>query len=72
MVTLLIVNVAIAILSRAVPQLNAIMVSFPLTIGLGLVMLGGSLPVVATVVAGWMHSLPAGIAGVVGGFRTAP
>ena len=50
MVTLLLVNVALSILSRAVPQLNAMMVSLPLTIGIGLLMLGLALPLLAATV----------------------
>ena len=42
---LLVSNVALAILGRAVPQLNVMMVSFPITIGVGLIMLGASLVV---------------------------
>ena len=72
MVTLLLVNVALAILARAVPQLNAMMVSLPLTIGVGLLMLGLALPLLAAAVAGWMHGLPAGVAGVTAAFRPRP
>jgi len=43
-VALFLANVALAILTRAVPQLSAFMVAFPLTVGLGLVVLGASLP----------------------------
>lgn len=71
MVTLLLVNIAMAILSRAVPQLNAMMVSFPLTIGVGLVMTGLSLPVVAGVIASWMERLPDTVTRVLAGFTVA-
>ena len=64
MVTLLLTNIALAILSRAVPQLNAMMVSFPLTIGVGLLMFAVSLPNVSIVVARWVQDLPAGIDGL--------
>jgi flagellar biosynthetic protein FliR len=70
MVTLLLVNVALSILSRAVPQLNAMMVSLPLTIGIGLLMLGLALPLLAATVTGWMHGLPEVVAGVTGAFQT--
>ena len=64
MVALLLTNIALAILSRAVPQLNAMMVSFPLTIGIGLLMFAVSLPNVSAVVAGWVHDLPASVEGL--------
>lgn len=44
MVALLLANVAIGILSRVVPQINALLFSFPVTIGLGLLVIGTSLP----------------------------
>lgn len=43
-VALFLTNVALAILTRAVPQLSAFMVAFPLTVGLGLIVFGASLP----------------------------
>ncbi|HVO36457.1 MAG TPA: flagellar biosynthetic protein FliR [Gemmatimonadales bacterium] len=43
-VALFLTNVALAILTRAVPQLSAFMVAFPLTVGFGLVVFGASLP----------------------------
>jgi flagellar biosynthetic protein FliR len=72
MVALLLTNAALAILSRAVPQLNAMMVSLPLTFGVGLVMLGISLPIVSSVIGGWMETLPAGVASVIDAFRPSP
>src|SRR5262249_33816823 len=61
MVTLLLVNAALAILSRAVPQLNAMMVAFPVTIGIGLLMLGAAMPLLGGAIAGWVEQLPAGL-----------
>ncbi|MFO1200800.1 MAG: flagellar biosynthetic protein FliR, partial [Burkholderiaceae bacterium] len=58
MVALLLTNVALGILSRAVPQLNAMTVSFPLSIGVGLLMFSVSLPIVASVITGWLHGMP--------------
>ncbi len=69
MVTLLLTNIALAILSRAVPQLNAMMVSFPLTIGVGLLMLAVSLPNVSAVVARWVQELPASVNGLLVPFQ---
>jgi flagellar biosynthesis protein FliR len=43
-VVLLITNSGLGVLSRAVPQMNVFMVSFPITIGVGLIILGLSVP----------------------------
>ena len=69
-VALLVTNVALAILSRAVPQLNAMMVSFPLTIAVGLIMVGAALPIAACTLDGWMRDLPLRVAEVTGAFQT--
>jgi flagellar biosynthetic protein FliR len=71
-VTLLVTNVALAILSRAVPQLNAMMVSFPLTIAIGLIMVGAALPIVTGALDGWMRDLSLRVAEVAGAFRVVP
>jgi flagellar biosynthetic protein FliR len=68
MVALLLANIALAILSRAVPQLNVIMVSFPMTIGIGLLMIGISIPIVASAVNGWILDLPSSITTVIDGY----
>lgn len=46
-------NVALGILARTVPQLNVLMVAFPVQIALGLVVLASTLPVMAAMFAGW-------------------
>jgi flagellar biosynthetic protein FliR len=69
MVTLLLTNIALAILSRAVPQMNAMMVSFPITIGVGLLMFAVSLPNVSSVVARWVQELPRGVDGLLVPFQ---
>jgi flagellar biosynthetic protein FliR len=56
--TLMLTHVALALLNRAVPQLNSLMNSFPLTIGAGLLMLGLALPVMTTVYAEGISQLP--------------
>jgi flagellar biosynthetic protein FliR len=61
MVALLMTNIAMAIMGRAVPQMNAMMMSFPITIGVGLLTFGLSLPMVSQAVAGWMDGVPAGV-----------
>jgi flagellar biosynthetic protein FliR len=72
MVTLLLANAALAIMSRAVPQLNAMMVSLPLTFGIGMLMIGVSLPIVASAIGGWMQALPGSVDAVVNSFRPTP
>jgi len=44
MVTIVLTNIAFGIMVRATPQLNVFVVTFPLTIGIGLLLLGISLP----------------------------
>ena len=68
MVTMLLVNLGLATLSRAVPQLNAMMVSMPLTIGVGLVALAAALPLVAFAVHAWMGGLPNDVTRLLGAF----
>ncbi|MEW5701261.1 MAG: flagellar biosynthetic protein FliR [Candidatus Zixiibacteriota bacterium] len=46
-VTLLLTDVALGIVSRTVPQMNIFVVGFPLKIGVGLLVLGAALPLVA-------------------------
>src|SRR5205085_3819506 len=49
----LIANTALAILTRAAPQLNVLSVAFPIQIGVGLVALGGSVPFIGAFYHGW-------------------
>jgi flagellar biosynthesis protein FliR len=46
-------NLALGVLSRAAPQMNILAVAFPIQIGLGLLALFASLPLIATFFAGW-------------------
>ena len=46
-------NLALGVLSRAAPQMNILAVAFPIQIGLGLLALFASLPLVATFFIGW-------------------
>lgn len=46
-------NVALGILARTVPQLNVLMMAFPLQIGIGLFVLAAALPMIATAFSGW-------------------
>lgn len=58
MVALFVANLAIAVLSRAVPQLNAMLVSFPVTIALGLLVLGAALPGIGAAIEARVQHLP--------------
>jgi len=51
--TVLVANTALAVLSRAAPQLNILSVAFPVQIGLGLVALAASIPFVGAFYHGW-------------------
>ena len=46
-------NVGLGIMARTVPQLNVLMVAFPLQIGIGLFVLAAALPMIATAFVGW-------------------
>ena len=70
MVTLLLTHAAVAILNRAVPQIHTMLVAFPLTIGIGLIMIGAALPLVTTTVRGWMHGIPGVLEGAIGSFQS--
>lgn len=69
MVSLLVTNVALAIVSRAVPQLSVMIVALPVTILVGLIMLSASLPFVASAMHGWIRDLPAAVQNAVEAFR---
>lgn len=53
LVAILVLNVALGLVSRAAPQLQVMSVAFPLQAGLGLVVLGTSLPFLASSLTGW-------------------
>ena len=72
MLTLLLAELSVALLSRAVPQVNAMMISFPVAIGVGLIMTGAALPFLATSIEGWLHRLPGSVDALVGALRAAP
>jgi flagellar biosynthetic protein FliR len=44
MAALLLANVGMGIVARLVPQMNVFILSFPVTIGVGMIMLAGTLP----------------------------
>jgi flagellar biosynthetic protein FliR len=72
MATLLLTHLALAILTRAVPQLNTMLVSLPLTFGVGMLMIGVTLPILSSVIGGWMEALPDRVATAVEHFRPLP
>jgi flagellar biosynthetic protein FliR len=49
----LIANTALALLTRAAPQLNLLSVAFPIQIGVGLVALGAAIPFIGAFYHGW-------------------
>jgi flagellar biosynthesis protein FliR len=51
--TVLLANVALAVLGRAAPQLNVLALAFPIQIGLGLLVLASTLPLIGTFFLGW-------------------
>lgn len=51
--TVMIGNAALAVLTRAAPQLNMLSVAFPLQIGLGLFALGAAVPFIASYLGDW-------------------
>jgi flagellar biosynthetic protein FliR len=52
---LLLVNLALGVLTRAAPQLNLFGIGFPITIGVGFIMIALSLPYLATPLVGMLH-----------------
>jgi flagellar biosynthesis protein FliR len=58
MATLLLTQLVLAVMSRAIPQLNAMTVSLPLAVAAGLVMIGLTLPLVGGVLEHGARELP--------------
>jgi flagellar biosynthetic protein FliR len=69
MVALLVTNLALAVLNRAVPQLNTMMVAVPITVAVGLITLGATLALVGGEAARWIAGLDDGVARLVGAVR---
>ncbi|CAN5237909.1 flagellar biosynthetic protein FliR [soil metagenome] len=67
----LIANVALAILSRAAPQLNILSVAFPLQICAGLVAFAATIPVIAMFFNGWTSFYEAVLTHSLGAFAVA-
>jgi flagellar biosynthesis protein FliR len=68
LVTLLLANLAIGVLARAVPQLQSFAATFPITIGLGFLVCGATLPFLGHAVAAWVDTIPRGVADIIGAF----
>jgi flagellar biosynthesis protein FliR len=68
--TSLIGNVALAVLTRAAPQLNVLSLAFPIQIALGLVALVASLTLLATHVTTWPLAFESEITRVFGAFTS--
>jgi flagellar biosynthetic protein FliR len=71
-VALLLTNLAMAILGKAVPQLNVMMVSFPITISIGMVALAATLPFLAAFLSASVDGLPALVGQTIQAFTVAP
>ncbi len=64
MATMLLLNVALGLIARTVPQMNVFIVGFPLQIALGLFMIGAGLPVFYYVFRGSIFQLFENIIGM--------
>lgn len=71
-VALILTNLALAIVGKAVPQLNVMMLSFPVTISVGLIALGASLPFMATYFTGAVERLPGMLGQTINAFSPVP
>jgi flagellar biosynthetic protein FliR len=65
---ILIVNVALAVMGRAAPQLNVLTVAFPTQIAAGLFALAAAVPAMAVFFGGWDSVYHGMVARAVGGF----
>lgn len=65
-------NVALAVLSRAAPQLNILGIAFPVQIALGLFTLAASFPFMATWFTGWQNVYTSTLSHVMGALTLVP
>lgn len=72
MVALLLANLALAILGKVVPQLNVMMLAFPITISIGLVAFGAALPFLAQYLGGTVGGLADQVGHVLDAFTPVP
>jgi len=68
LVALLLTNAALGILARTIPQLNVFVVGFPVNVGVGLLMLGASLPFTFRLLAARFTALEPTLDSLVRGF----
>ena len=68
--TVLLANVALAILGRAAPSLNILAVAFPIQIGLGLLVLSASLPLIGAFFTSWTVVYDGMLSEVLGAFTS--
>jgi len=64
---LLLTNGALGVLARTIPQLNVFVVGFPVNVGVGLLVLGASLPFTLRLLATRFAELEPALAGLVRG-----
>ncbi|HET7321055.1 MAG TPA: flagellar biosynthetic protein FliR [Longimicrobiaceae bacterium] len=64
-------NVALAILARVAPQVNALSVAFPLQIGISLFALATAVPIIGAFYAGWQGSYESVVMNLLGAFAGA-
>jgi len=67
LVTLLLVNGTLGVLARTIPQLNVFAVGFPVNVGVGLLVLGASLPLTVRFLTGRFDDLAGVLATLVQG-----
>lgn len=68
-VAILVVNVTMALLARMAPEMNVFLAAIPITIGLGLLVIGLSLPGAVRFVSVWTDMLSETISDLVSTFR---
>ena len=56
--SLFVANVALGLMARVAPQMNVFIIGFPLQIGIGLIMLAVSLPLLGVVLPGLYNEIP--------------
>ncbi|TMA32701.1 MAG: flagellar biosynthetic protein FliR, partial [Deltaproteobacteria bacterium] len=67
LIVLLLTNGALGVLARTIPQLNVFVVGFPVNVGVGLLVLGASLPFTLRLLATRFAELEPALAGLVRG-----
>ena len=67
LIVLLLTNGALGVLARTIPQLNVFVVGFPVNVGVGLLVLGASLPFTVRLLAARFTELEPALAGLVRG-----